>query len=64
MTIVTLGIDLGKTICSLAGLDEAGRVVLRKRNARANRTHMGSNSPAGLSVNPLEGPDDLLDALF
>ncbi len=34
MTIVTLGIDLGKTICSLAGLDEAGRVVLRKRMRR------------------------------
>ncbi len=30
MTIVTLGIDLGKTLCSLAGLDEEGRVVLRK----------------------------------
>ena len=34
MTIVTLGIDLGKTTCSLAGLDEAGRVVLRKRMRR------------------------------
>ena len=31
MTIVTLGIDLGKTSCSLAGLDERGSVVLRRR---------------------------------
>lgn len=31
MTIVTLGIDLGKNSCSLAGLDENGSVVLRRR---------------------------------
>lgn len=31
MTIVTLGIDLGKNSCSLAGLNEAGEVVLRRR---------------------------------
>jgi hypothetical protein len=28
MTIATLGIDLGKNSCSLAGLDETGAVVL------------------------------------
>jgi molecular chaperone DnaK (HSP70) len=33
MTIVTLGIDLGKTLCSLAGLDEEDRVVLRRAPA-------------------------------
>ena len=31
MDIKVLGIDLGKTVCSLAGLDEAGAVVFRKR---------------------------------
>jgi transposase len=31
MTIVTLGIDLGKNSCSLAGLDERGSVVTRRR---------------------------------
>lgn len=31
MTIVLLGIDLGKNSCSLAGLDERGGVVLRRR---------------------------------
>ncbi|MCD1620870.1 IS110 family transposase [Salipiger manganoxidans] len=34
MDIKVLGIDLGKTVCSLAGLDEAGAVVFRKRLQR------------------------------
>ncbi len=34
MTIVMLGIDLGKSVCSLAGLDEHGRLVLSKRLKR------------------------------
>ena len=35
ISIVTLGIDLGKTVCSLVGLDAAGTVVMRKRLRRA-----------------------------
>lgn len=31
MTIVILGIGLGKNICSLVGLDESGKAVLRRR---------------------------------
>ena len=31
MNIVTIGVDLGKNSCSLAGLDESGKVVLRRR---------------------------------
>lgn len=31
MGIVMIGIDLGKNSCSLAGLDERGSVVLRRR---------------------------------
>lgn len=34
MEIVILGLDLGKTVCSVAGLDRDGRVVLRKRVRR------------------------------
>src|SRR3954451_12260795 len=34
MTITVLGIDLGKNSCSVAGLDESGRVVLRRRLTR------------------------------
>ena len=34
MSIVTLGIDLGKNVCSLAGMDGTGAVVLRKRLRR------------------------------
>lgn len=34
MGIEVLGIDLGKTVCSLAGLDATGAVVYRKRLQR------------------------------
>ena len=34
MTLVTLGIDLGKTVCSLVGMDETGAVIMRKRLRR------------------------------
>lgn len=34
MEIAVLGIDLGKTICSVIGLDGNGAVVLRKRIQR------------------------------
>jgi len=36
MRIVVLGIDLGKNLCSLAGLDETGAAVLRPRMKRAS----------------------------
>jgi hypothetical protein len=36
MAIATIGIDLGKNSCSLAGLDAAGAVVLRRRLPRAS----------------------------
>lgn len=35
MSIVVLGIDLGKNVCSLVGLDSCGAVVLRRRLRRA-----------------------------
>src|SRR3954470_3964284 len=34
MPIAVLGLDLGKNSCSVAGLDETGRVVLRRRVSR------------------------------
>ena len=33
--IAVLGIDLGQNTCSVAGLDEAGRVMLRRTVSRA-----------------------------
>ncbi|WP_370157417.1 IS110 family transposase [Salipiger bermudensis] len=36
MSIVILGIDLGKNSCSLVGLDESGKVILRRRMRRAS----------------------------
>ena len=35
MHVTVLGIDLGKNSCSVVGLNEAGRVVLRRRVRRA-----------------------------
>ena len=35
MTIVTLGIDLGKTLCSIAGMDADGAIVMRRRVRRS-----------------------------
>ena len=34
MGIEVLGVDLGKTVCSLAGLDATGPIVYRKRLQR------------------------------
>lgn len=34
MDIAVLGIDLGKTVCSLSGLDRSGSVVFRQRIQR------------------------------
>ena len=36
MRIFVLGIDLGKTYCSVVGLDDSGHVVLRRRLRRGN----------------------------
>jgi len=46
MTIVILGIDLGKTVCSVAGLDAQGEVVLRKRLQRSRLESFLANRPA------------------
>lgn len=35
MSIVVLGIDPGKTVCSLVGLDHRGAVAPRRRSRRA-----------------------------
>lgn len=42
MTIVTLGIDLGKNLSSVAGMDAEGRVVLRRRVRRATLTQLAA----------------------
>lgn len=45
MSIHTLGIDLGKTVCSLAGLDASGRVVLKRRIRRNKIIAFAANLP-------------------
>lgn len=45
MTITILGIDLGKTVCSIVGLDAAGAVVLRRRMRRQTVIKFASGLP-------------------
>src|SRR5918994_2113495 len=46
MAIAVLGIDLGKNSCSVAGLDERGRVILRRRMTRDGLVRLGEKLPA------------------
>ena len=46
MSIFVLGIDLGKNVCSLVGLDEADAVVLRRRIRRDGVVDFVSRLPA------------------
>jgi transposase len=46
MTIAVLGVDLGKNSCSVAGLDETGRVVLRRRLTRDGVVRLAAGLPA------------------
>ena len=63
MRIAVLGVDLGKNVCSVVGLDEAGAVVVRRRARRD--TLIGSSSKfaavhcrdGGLLRRPSSWPD-------
>jgi transposase len=46
MAVAVLGIDLGKTSCSVVGLDETGRVVLRRRMRRETVIAFAAKLPA------------------
>jgi transposase len=46
MDIVTVGIDLGKNVCSMVGLDSAGRVVIRRRMKRDGVINFAKGLPS------------------
>jgi transposase len=46
MTIAVLGIDLGKTLCSVVGLDRKGAVVLRRRLRRSSLPKFVEKQPS------------------
>jgi transposase len=46
MNIVTVGIDLGKNVCSIVGLDSAGRVVIRRRMKRDDVINFAKGLPS------------------
>ncbi len=51
MNIVILGIDLGKTTCSVVGLDADGRVVLRRRLRRDGVVAFAANlAPCAMAM--------------
>jgi hypothetical protein len=45
MTIATLGMELGKTLNTVVGMDATGRVVLRHRVRRATLNALAANLP-------------------
>ena len=50
MKVHVLGIDLGKNVCSLVGLDETGAVVLRRRAKRETLSPWRQNFLLALSA--------------
>ena len=45
MTIVTLGLDLGKNWLHMVGLDQDGRIALRRRVRRPQLLRLTANMP-------------------
>jgi transposase len=64
MQIAILGIDLGKNSCSMAGLDEAGRVLLRRRVRRESVIKFVSGLPACVVAMEACGGPIISDACF
>ena len=57
MRIAVIGIDLGKNVCSVIGLDERGTVVLRRRTRRDTLiTLVSEMSPCIVAMEPAVGP--------
>lgn len=57
MIIVTLGIDLGESLCSVAGMDGDGRVVLRRRVRRTTLTALAEQvNPCTVAMEACCGP--------
>jgi transposase len=48
MAIAVIGIDLGKNSCSLAGLDESGAVIKRRRMHRESILRFTMDLPPGV----------------
>lgn len=64
MSIVILGIDLGKNSCSLVGLDDSGKVVLRRRMRRGGVIAFASKlSPCTMAMEACCGAHHMGHAL-
>jgi hypothetical protein len=54
--IAVLGIDLGKNLCSVAGLDAAGAVVLRRRMRPETVAAFAAGLPPRAAASPVSRP--------
>ena len=48
-TIAVLGVDLGKTVCSVVGLDASGAVVMRRKVRRETLIGLAERLPPASS---------------
>jgi transposase len=48
MNVRTIGIDLGKTVFHVVGLDQPGNVVIKRRPSQSQLLRQLSNTPACL----------------
>ena len=59
MRISVLGVDLGKNVCSVVGLDTSGAVVLRRRAKRETLIALAAKiSPCIVGMEPAAAPSD------
>ena len=57
MQLHTIGIDLGKTLFHLVGLNQRGEVVVRKKFSRKQLLHFTANRQVELiGMEAVEGP--------
>ena len=59
MDISVLGVDLGKNVCSVVGLDASGAVVMRRKVRRETLIALAEKVPPGTGWRPAAGPDYL-----
>jgi len=52
-SISVLGVDIGKNVCSLVGLDVSGKVVLRRRVKRETLIGLANRSASKSADGPM-----------
>jgi hypothetical protein len=63
MELHTIGIDLGKTVFHLVGLNQRGEVVVRKKFLRKQLLHFTGATSSGRNFNATKRPSSVSSAL-